>query len=203
MIPAVILAAGTSSRMGRPKALLPAGTSGESFLSRIVTTVRAAGVADVVVVAGAEADLVQDTISASGLGVRLIVNPDYARGQLSSLLAALAIVDRPGVRALLVTLVDVPLVSAATVRAVIEAYRRSGAPVVRPVKNGRHGHPVIFDRAVFGELRLADPAVGARAVVRARAAEVIDVPVEDEGAFLDIDTPEEYARAIGRSCSDT
>jgi molybdenum cofactor cytidylyltransferase len=100
---------------------------------------------------------------------------------------------------MLVVLVDVPFVSADTVRALVDAWRRSHAPVVRPVCGDRHGHPVIFDRAVFDELRHADPALGAKAVVRAHGAAVLDVPVDDAGAFLDVDTPEDYARATGQA----
>ena len=100
---------------------------------------------------------------------------------------------------MLVTLVDVPLVTAATVEALLAAYRASRAPVVRPARGGRHGHPVIFDRAVFDELRRADLAAGAKTVVQARLDQVLDVPVEDGGAFLDVDTPDDYARAFGRS----
>ena len=96
------------------------------------------------------------------------------------------------------TLIDVPLVSVATVRTLIGAQREHGAPVVRPVSNGRHGHPVIFGRALFAELRGADPAQGAKPVVRAHAAEMIEVPIDDEGAFTDIDTREDYERIIGR-----
>jgi CTP:molybdopterin cytidylyltransferase MocA len=61
----------------------------------------------------------------------------------------------------------------------------------------RHGHPVIFDRAMFAALRAADPATGAKAVVRARQHEIVNVPVEDEGAFVDLDTPEDYRRWSG------
>jgi molybdenum cofactor cytidylyltransferase len=94
----------------------------------------------------------------------------------------------------LVHLVDVPLVRADTVRAVIDAFLRTHAPVVRPVAGGRRGHPVLFSRRVFDELRRADPAVGAKAVVRDHAAHVCDVEVDDDGACRDVDTPEDYAR---------
>jgi molybdenum cofactor cytidylyltransferase len=93
--------------------------------------------------------------------------------------------------------VDQPLVSAATVRLVLEAWRRTRAPIVRPAREGRHGHPVLFDRALFDALRRADPSAGARGVVRAHADRAVDVPVDDDGAFADIDTPEDYARWIG------
>ena len=196
MISAVILAAGRSSRMGRPKPLLPLATQ-ETFLSRLVRVFEEAGVDDLVVVVGHEADLVCRAMERDGLQVRVVRNPHYDEGQLSSLVAALAVLDRPGISAALVIPVDMPLVSSATVRAIIDAYRRTTAPIVRPERDGRHGHPVLFDRRTFAALRQADPAVGAKAVVRARAAEVLDVPVDDEGAFVDIDTPEDYARLVG------
>jgi molybdenum cofactor cytidylyltransferase len=68
---------------------------------------------------------------------------------------------------------------------------------VRPVSSGRHGHPVIFGRELFDELQRADPAYGAKPVVRAHAAEMIEVPIDDEGAFTDIDTREDFERFIG------
>lgn len=198
VIPGVVLAAGAASRMGRSKALLPTGAAGETFLSRIVATLQHGGVDDVVVVVAPEADDVRQAIAAQPVLARVVENPHPEHGQLSSLLAGLNVIDHPGVRAMLVTLVDVPFVSADTVRMLLERYRLTHAPVVRPVRGGRHGHPVIFDRALFDELRHADPAVGARDIVRAHAAAIVEVAVEDEGAFGDIDTPEDYVQATGR-----
>jgi molybdenum cofactor cytidylyltransferase len=83
------------------------------------------------------------------------------------------------------------------VRAVLETFRRTRAPIVRPAVGARHGHPVIFARAVFDDLRTANLALGARAVVRAHAASVADVAVDDPGVCQDIDTPEDYERLIG------
>jgi CTP:molybdopterin cytidylyltransferase MocA len=130
---------------------------------------------------------------------RLVINQRYESGQLSSLLAGLAAIDRPGVTGMLLTLVDVPLVSPATIGAILERYRATKAPVVRPVQGGRHGHPVLIDRALFGALRAADPIAGAKAIVRAHVSAAGEVEIADEGAFLDIDTPEEYARIAGAS----
>src|SRR6187549_394417 len=115
MIPALVLAAGKSTRMGRTKALLPLGD--ETFISRIVGTFRAAGVEDVVVVVGHDAERVAAALDRLDPPPRVVLNPGYESGQLSSILAGLRAVDRPGVTALLLTLVDVPLVSGATVAA--------------------------------------------------------------------------------------
>lgn len=197
MFPGIVLAGGKSSRMGRPKALLPIGRSGETFFDRLTRTLLDAGVEDVVVVVGADAGAIRAGVRPRP-GVRIVDNPDYEQGQLTSLLAGLRAIDAERATAALITLIDVPLVSAATVRTLIAAQREHDAPVVRPVSNGRHGHPVIFGRTLFAELERADPAHGAKPVVRAHAAAMIEVPVDDEGAFTDIDTPEDYERFIGK-----
>jgi molybdenum cofactor cytidylyltransferase len=196
MIPAIILAAGASSRMGRPKALLPIAADGTTFLERLVRTLRAASVDDVIVVVGYDADLVRGLIESAGLAVRTTDNREPSRGQLSSLIAALEVADRPGVQAVLVAPVDQPLVAVETVRRLLDVYHRTRAPVVRPAREGRHGHPVIFDRSLFDECRRADPSAGAREVIQRHRSDAIDVTVDDEGAFLDIDTPEAYERVM-------
>jgi len=195
VIPAIVLAAGRSSRMGRPKATLPLDDR-DTFLSHIVRTFLAAEVDDVVVVVGHDAEAIVNNFAESGLNARFVENPDYDRGQLSSLVAGLSFVDRPGVTAALVTLVDVPLVSSGTVRAVIDRYRQTHAPIVRPTSGIRHGHPLLIDRVLFDELRGGDPDLGAKPIVRAHASAAGDVEIADEGAFTDIDTIEEYRERI-------
>jgi molybdenum cofactor cytidylyltransferase len=197
VIPGVILAAGASARMGCPKALLPLA-SGETFLTHIVRILRRGGVEDVVVVGGCDAGQIAEALGGETDPPRLAINPDWRTGQLSSLVAGLRLIDHPGVDAMLMTLIDVPLVSTQTVRVLIETYRRTRAPIVRPAHGGLHGHPVIFDRAMFDALRHADRTVGAKSVVRAFGSQIVDVDVDDEGAFADIDTPEDYERLIGR-----
>lgn len=219
MIPAVILAAGASSRMGRAKALLPLPDA-VPFLLRVESTLRSAGLDEIVAVVGRDAAAIRATAldpaarSAAGLDAgdafapRIVENPDPSRGQLSSLLTGLAAVlahashaHRPAPPAVLVTIVDLPLVSADTVRRVVSAWESSRAPVVRPTDGRRHGHPVIFSAALFDELRAADPDSGARVVVHAHAAAAVDVLVNDPGAFDDVDTPDEYRRLLWRGAS--
>jgi molybdenum cofactor cytidylyltransferase len=182
--------------MGRPKALLPL-SDGDTFVARLVTTFAQAGADDIVVVLGAHADAIAASVSRLPVLARTVANPEYERGQLSSLVAGLDFVDRPGVRAVLVMPVDMPLVTPRTVRAVIDACRATSRRIVRPIVGDRHGHPVAFDRSLFDELRAADLARGARAVIGAHEADVLDVPVGDAGAIEDIDTPEDYERHTG------
>ena len=192
MIPAIVLAAGASTRMGRPKALLTT-TGNRTFVRGILESLRDAGIAGAVVVTRSGDSAIEEEIAAAGFG-RAVVNPRAEEGQLTSLLAGLDAVDAPDVPAILVTLVDVPLVRSATIRMLCARAAESSASVVRAVHGGRHGHPVIFKRALFDALRRADPAVGAKAVVR--AATVEDVEVDDPGVAEDIDTPADYARVI-------
>jgi len=191
MIPAIVLAAGASSRMGRPKALLTCGT--RTFVRCILDTLREAGVVDAIVVVRPGADDVVREISMAGFG-RAITNTDPDRGQLSSLIAGIDAID-PRSLAALMTLVDVPLVSSTTVRALLARAPHSHAPIVRAAYAGRHGHPVIFKRALFDALRRADPAVGAKAVLRAHAIE--DIDLGDPGVIEDVDTPDDYRRVTG------
>jgi molybdenum cofactor cytidylyltransferase len=191
VIPAIVLAAGKSSRMGRPKALLPLGAT-HTFLSRIVTAFHTADVEDVIVAVGHDADAVIASWHDMPRAVRFVVNAEYETGQLSSLVAALRAIDRPGVNAALVTLVDVPLIQPQTIRAIVDRYRHTRASVVRPVRQGRHGHPVLIDRGLFDRICAGDPAYGAKAVIREHASDAGDVEVEDDGPFADVDTPEEY-----------
>ena len=196
MIPAIVLAGGKSSRMGRPKALLPIDSTGATFFDRITRTLVEAGLEDIVVVVGADAEAIRRGVRLMPC-VRIVDNLDHEQGQLTSLVAGLRAIDATRATAVLVTLIDVPLVSAATVRTLIAVQCERNAPIVRPVSKGRHGHPVIFGRALFDELQRADPSHGAKPVVRAHAEEMVEVPIEDEGPFTDIDTPEEYERWIG------
>jgi CTP:molybdopterin cytidylyltransferase MocA len=196
MIHAIVLAAGASSRMGRPKAGLPIGRSGDTFLWRLCRTLETAGLAPVTIVTGAAPAAVDRALPSVRGGVRLVHHEGWRTGQLGSLLAGLDAVNGPLVEAVLVALVDTPLVAPATVEAIVHRWRATRAPIVRPSRGDAHGHPVVFDRAVFEALAAADPAQGAKSVVRAHAAAIEHVEVDDPGAFRDFDTPDDLA-ALG------
>lgn len=196
IVGAVILAAGASSRMGRPKALL-ALPSGETFLARLCSTAQAAGVREVVVVVGHHADLVAIHADALRLPARVVRNPEPHRGQLSSLVVGLEMLERRGCDVALVFPVDQPLVLPTTVTAVLEKWRGARAAIVRPLRaDGRHGHPALIERRVWDDLRRADPSVGARPVITAWQPDSADVEIADPGAFEDVDTPEDYERLL-------
>jgi molybdenum cofactor cytidylyltransferase len=190
MIRGIVLAAGASSRMGQPKAALPLGQTGETLIARVVRTLLRGGVPDVTVVAGAHIDAVVMAMPSHEPRARVIEHVGWRQGQLSSLQAGLTAIDGPLLEAALVTLVDVPLVQPSTVGAVIAEWRRTQAAIVRPADGDRHGHPVIFDRSVFADLRAADLNAGAKSVFAKHR--IVNVEVKDPGAFIDLDTPGDY-----------
>lgn len=195
MIPGIILAAGLSTRMGRPKALLRVA-GGASFVRHIAATLASGGVIDALVVGRPDDEALRSEVEEIGPPVRFVINERAQAGQLSSVIAGLNAADRPGVDAVLVTPVDSPLVQPSTVMRLIEVFSATHAPVIRATHHGQHGHPVIFARAVFEELRHADPRLGAKAVVRAHASDILDVDVEDPGVLRDVDSPEDYERLL-------
>jgi len=197
-MPGIVLAGGRSLRMGRPKAVLPWPDSRDTFVSHVTETLRDGGVEAVAVVTGEHHELI--TAALAGSGATVLYNPRHPEGQLASLLHGLrwafAQTTGPWV---LSTLVDAPAVRPATVRTIIQAaLGNPGWAAVRPVSGDRHGHPVAWRREVLPLLEAAEPSLGARAVMRALAASgrVLDVPVDDPGAFTDVDTPEDYASLL-------
>jgi molybdenum cofactor cytidylyltransferase len=196
MIIAVILSAGESSRMGRPKALLP--IDGVRFIEKIVTTLKATRVGRIVVVLGHNAAELRQKIT--DLPVDLVINPEYKRGQLTSLLAAIhnieADKDAERVDGILVQLVDHPYINADLVDLMIERFYETKKLIVVPRYQNRRGHPVIFSRALFGELLAAPLDQGAKAVVHAHRDDTLEIDTNDEGAIIDIDTPEEYRHHV-------
>ena len=197
MITAIVLAAGKSERIGRPKPLLPT-TDGTPFLTAILETMTGTAVDEVRVVVGHEAEQVIDL---GGLVRHVIVhNKEFERGMLSSVQAGIRALPH-GTSAFLLWPVDQPLVRADTVDRIIEAWKRQHAPVVVPVYRGKRGHPTLFSAKLSPELLRAPEGEGARAVVHAHEKALVEVEVDDPGILTDIDTPQAYRKAFGRDLS--
>jgi molybdenum cofactor cytidylyltransferase len=196
MIVAIVLAAGESSRMGRPKALLP--IEGKSFIDRIVAELQRTGVGKIIVVLGHDAAALRPQIE--HLPVTIVVNRDYKKGQLSSLQAALrhlsSASSAPPVDGVLVHLVDHPYLNPGLVDTMIRRFHESRAAIVVPRYGGRRGHPVIFSASLFGELLEAPLEEGAKAVVNAHRDATVEVQTAEPGITIDIDTPDEYRHHV-------
>jgi len=190
VISAIVLAAGMSSRMGEPKALLPLG--GEPMLARVLSTVRRSRAGETVVVLGFGADRVREGVGLDA--TTTVINPDFARGMSSSIRVALR-AARPDAAGFLIVLGDQPFVSSATLDALIERHEASGAKILVPTVRGVRGNPVLVDRSLSGEMARIAGDVGCRAIFGHHRSEIVEVPVDDPGILVDIDTPEEYRRA--------
>ena len=193
-IAALVLAAGQSRRMGFPKALLP--IAGHTFVEHIVSALARSRVTATYVVLGCDAERIQAEVDLRP--AQVVLNPDWPAGQLSTLQAGLRACGQERYDAALMALVDHPFVEPALVDALVDAFGTSRRPVVVPVHDGRRGHPVLFAARLFPELLTAPPDQGARAVVRAHAAEVLELPAPAPGILADIDTPQLYAEWIRR-----
>ena len=193
MIVAVVLSAGESSRMGRPKALLPIDS--QTFIERIVGALKQSGIERVVVVLGFHAEELR--LQVGHLPVEIVVNPDYKQGQLSSLQAAIRHVQTTGsCDGMLVHLVDHPYIDSKLVRLMIDRFGDSDNMIVVPRHQGKRGHPVIFSKKLFQELLDAPIDQGAKAVVNAHRGETLEIDTDDAGITLDIDTPELYRQHV-------
>ncbi len=193
MIVAVVLSAGESSRMGRPKALLP--IDGQTFIERIVGALKQGGIERVVVVLGFNADEMRRQIE--HLPVEIVVNADYKLGQLSSLHAAIRHLETdPNCAGMMVHLVDHPYIDPQLVKLMLQRFDDAQYAIVVPRHQGKRGHPVIFSRALFNELLSAPMDQGAKTVVNAHRADTLEIEVEDVGITLDIDTPELYRQHV-------
>jgi len=192
---AIVLAAGSSARMGGNKLLLD--WNGESLVRRAA---RAAVAADrVLAVLGHEAERVRAELS--GLPVEIVLNADHARGMGTSLRAGVHHAAAEGAGAVVIVLGDMPLVGPQTVAAVIDRYRRTRAPLVVSRYGGVAAPPTLYDRALFGDLlTVADDRGGRMVADRHRdRSEVVDWPAE---ALADLDTPAEYEAARAGALKD-
>jgi molybdenum cofactor cytidylyltransferase len=196
MIAAIILAAGESRRMGFPKALLPyprPDGSETTFLGHLLDVMNRSRAEPIVVVLGHEGERIRSSLSPASWGrARPIVNERYREGMLTSILSGLEEVEKSPAEGCLVLPVDHPDVSPEIVDLLIGRYEQTPRPILLPVFQGRRGHPVLFSRAVFDEIRRAPESVGARQVVWDHQGDLLEVEVQDPGIGRDVDTPGDY-----------
>jgi xanthine/CO dehydrogenase XdhC/CoxF family maturation factor/CTP:molybdopterin cytidylyltransferase MocA len=185
----VVLAAGTSTRMGQNKLFME--IEGEALVRRVVGRASKAGFDPLIVVLGHEAEFVQRAIE--GILYQPVLNPDYARGVNSSLRAGIRAAAETAAGAAVVMLADMPFVTTAMIETLIRKYRRGGAPLVISDYDGVNAPPILYDRSLFDELATSEgQGCGKHVVKRHRhEAESASWPVE---ALIDLDAPEDYER---------
>jgi molybdenum cofactor cytidylyltransferase len=190
---AVVLAAGSSNRMGQPKLLLPWGRSSTIIRTVSESILRVEGLTDIVLVTGALTPEIRAEVG--DLPLRLARNPDPDRGDM---LASLQI----GLRALwntvdaaLIVLGDQPLIRPETVQGVIQAYSEGKGGIVAPSYQNRRGHPILIDRDFWPAIMELPPGSAPRDVIRANESSIYHLVVDKDSVLRDIDTPEDYQQA--------
>lgn len=192
-ISAILTAAGESSRMGRPKALLPWRET--TLVEYQASSLLQGGATEVVVVLGHEYETIVPHVV--GDGVRYVVNPHYALGKTTSIKAGLRELG-PEVTDVMLLAVDQPRPPEIVAR-VVDSHLRADALVTSPRYRSRGGHPLVFSAALRDELEaITEEGQGVRAVFRAHAADVNEVHVDDPVIRLDLNTQEDYRLAMAR-----
>jgi molybdenum cofactor cytidylyltransferase len=187
MLSAILLAAGESKRMGKPKQLMPLGKN--TLLEQVIDNLLDSSVDETIVVLGHKAREISRTIASRP--VRIALNPDYRRGMSTSIIAGLKRVD-PRSRAVMLTLGDQPLVESDTINQLIEAFNKNNKGIAIPTHQGRRGNPVIFDLKYKPELLKLEGDIGGRGIIKNHPHDVLEVPVDSESVISDIDTREDY-----------
>lgn len=192
-ITGVILAAGSASRMGTTKQLLPFGRT--TLLGQVVKNAGQSALHDIIVVLGHDAEKIQQTIDLSSTAI--VMNPDYAKGQSTSLIKGLEHV-KPACDGAMFLLGDQPLVTSHVINTLIRAFETSDALIVLPCFHGKRGNPVIISKALFHRLASLSADTGARVLFDEYKTSILKVPFEDDAVLVDIDTLNDYEQLISK-----
>ncbi len=191
---AILLAAGESRRMGRPKALLP--WKGTTLLAHQISVLRQGGVDRVIVVLGHRADDLKPIVEGKA-GVTWAVNTDYAQGKTTSIKAGVSALGPGQIDTVLILNVDQPR-SVPIIQDVLRVHREKGTLITIPTYRGKGGHPIAVDPALLGELQaISEDTMGVKAVVRAHEESTQRVDMGTAEVLWDLNTPQEYQEALG------
>ena len=187
MLSAILLAAGESKRMGKPKQLMPLGK--HTLLEQAIDNLLDSSVDETIVVVGHKAEEITKTIA--GRPVKIVINPDYREGMSTSIIAGLILAD-PCSQAVMLALGDQPLVASRTINQLIDAFNSHNKGIAVPTYQGRRGHPIIFDIKYKAELFKLKGDIGGREIIRNHPNDVLKVAVDSESVVSDIDTQDDY-----------
>ncbi len=202
MISAILLAAGESKRMGRPKQMLT--WQGKTLLQHVLENLIRSNIDEIILVLGHEAEAIQK--SRGGFqtrpyaGIKIVINPDYPQGMASSLRQGLLAMD-PGSEAFLVVLADQPGIGPEIINQIIDAFQRADPRrgIARPVYRGLRGHPVLISVRYLQEALQLQGDVGARQILMNHPEDILEIEADQEGILKDIDTHEEYQRYLNQT----
>jgi len=196
MISAIVLAAGESRRMGRPKQLLT--WQGKTLLQHVLESLINSDADEIILVLGHEAEAIRKSLTE--FQIKIVINPDYNQGMASSLRQGLLAMD-PRSEAFLVLLADQPGIGPEIMNRMIREFQRADPRrgIVRPVYRGLRGHPVLIGVRYLQETLQLQGDVGARQILVNHPTDILEIEVDQDGILKDIDTPEEYQKYMKRA----
>jgi molybdenum cofactor cytidylyltransferase len=191
MICAIVPAAGLSNRMGTQKLLLPFG--GKTVITHIVEQILASSVDRVFVVVGHQKELVSRKLSS--LPVRIVHNPDYKTGMLSSIRCGLSALPEQ-CQSILVALGDQPSITTTLINQMIRFFAETKKSILVPLYNNKRGHPILFSISYRQEILSSFDNIGLRGLLQVHDGDVFEMPVEDPSVLSDMDYPEDFRREL-------
>ncbi|GFP20842.1 molybdenum cofactor cytidylyltransferase [Candidatus Hakubella thermalkaliphila] len=192
-VSAILLAAGSSDRFGRLKQLLD--VQGKKIIQIALESLLRSRVSEIVVVLGYAREQIKEYLK--GYEVKIVDNPQYRKGQSSSIKRGLESIDQEAEAALFM-LSDTPLVGHEIIDLVIGKYEETGSTIVAPFYGDKRGHPVLFGRELFGELKALEGDVSGSGVIRRHAERVVRVQVDSDAVIFDVDDEQDYQRLLRR-----
>lgn len=193
----IILAAGTASRMGRTKQLLP--YQGKPMLAHVLENVKQSRLHEVIVVLGHDADTIRQQVSLKG--VIQADNPDHAKGQSTSVVKGISKVSTDSDGAMFL-LADQPLITPEIINRILSGFETTDKPIVIPVYENIRGNPVIISRSLFPELTSLSGDTGARVLFEKFQSDILKINIQDSGILLDIDTQKDYESLLKKNNAD-
>ncbi|MBU0651984.1 MAG: molybdenum cofactor cytidylyltransferase [Proteobacteria bacterium] len=199
MISAIVLAAGESKRMGRPKQML--AWQGKTLLRQVLENLIRSDAGEIILVLGHEAEAISKSLTESQ--IKIVINPDYKQGMASSLRHGLLAMD-PESEAFLVLLADQPDIGPEIMNRMIREFKQANPRrgIVRPVYRGLRGHPVLIGVRYLQEALQLQGDVGARQILANHPEDILEIEVNQDGILKDIDTPEAYRKYLKRAGTD-
>lgn len=187
MVSAILLAAGASKRMGKPKQLMPLGNS--TILEQTIDNLLGSRVSEVIVVLGHRAEEMTKVIA--NKPVKIIINPAYQQGMSTSIITGLNLVDSRA-QAVMLTLADQPFIDSKTIDRLIEEFSNHNKGIAIPAYKGMRGHPIIFSIKYKGALSELKGDIGGRQIIREHPDDILAVTVDSPSINIDIDDIDEY-----------
>jgi molybdenum cofactor cytidylyltransferase len=191
MFCAIILAAGTSSRMGQPKLLLPFGN--KTIIESVLQNVLESKADNTLVVLGANRENIEKKIKK--YPVNITVNPNFSNGMLSSVICGINVLA-PSVQAVVVVLGDQPSISSSTINTLIGQYQKTRKGIILPVYKGRRGHPILLDIKYKKKIKSLNQNIGLRELIHKHPEDILEVKVTNGSVLQDIDTPDDYCKEL-------